>query len=171
MLVCLPFQVKQDDRSGVRMDNVTVYMDTRYVIWTLGNLSPHMVSLNTNLLLGYLALKDFKKKTSIHLFSITLRVVEVLEAEERSFFKKYSFAVLRIFKSGLYLKLAFHYNVANFNQSFRNLVKQNAILCVFIYYHNSNIRIKFIKMNSNWGIGFQTGVIYHSGRRQSNLMT
>lgn len=37
-------------------------------------------------------------------------------------------------------------------------------MCVFICYRNANIRIKLIEMNTKWGVGVQTGVIYCSRR-------
>ncbi len=44
-------------------------------------------------------------------------------------------------------------------------------MCVSIYYCYVNIRRKFIQISSRWRNIFQSGFIYHSRRRQSNMMT
>ncbi len=44
------------------------------------------------------------------------------------------------------------------------------ILSVSIQYWYANIRSKFIEISSRWHNIFQSGVIYHSRRRQSNVM-
>ncbi len=42
-------------------------------------------------------------------------------------------------------------------------------MCVSIHYCYANIRSKFMKIGSRWRNIFQSGVIYHNRRRQSNL--
>lgn len=44
-------------------------------------------------------------------------------------------------------------------------------MCVFICYCDVNIRCKFIKIRGSWLNIFQSAVIYHSRRRQSNAMS
>ncbi len=61
--------------------------------------------------------------------------------------------------------------ITNFYRISKNLAKENKHLCVFsIHYCYANIRSKLIEINSRWRNIFQSGVIYRSRRRQSNVM-
>ncbi len=55
-----------------------------------------------------------------------------------------------------------------------NFSKFRGKKCIYVYFHPllyANIRSKFIEISSKWNNIFLSGVIYHSRRRQSNVMT
>ncbi len=57
--------------------------------------------------------------------------------------------------------------ISNFNL----ILKYLAVEKVSIHYCYANIRSKFTEISSRWCNIFQSGIIYHSRRRQSNVMT